>query len=299
MKMRSQFGRRTAAMLALCLGLGSVQPASAQIQTIDPNDTYSSGGYQSGGQSGGAIDGDLNGELPPVSGGGMAGDPYAPAPAPAPAPTQSPAPAPADDPYAPPTAPAQQPGDPYSAPVAAGAPTDVMPAEQAAKAAAASGDTYQEDDLMGAAEGVFGQGAEGLAGLIEKILKDQGEPNAYIVGREAGGAFIAGVRYGSGTMYHKVEGKRPVYWTGPSIGFDFGANAASTFVLVYNLWDSEELFERYPAGEGAAYVVGGLNASYMRKGDVVLIPIRLGAGARLGINAGYMKFSKKQDWLPF
>ncbi len=100
-------------------------------------------------------------------------------------------------------------------------------------------------------------------------------------------------------MYHKVEGKRPVYWTGPSIGFDFGANAASTFVLVYNLWDSEELFERYPAGEGAAYVVGGLNASYMRKGDVVLIPIRLGAGARLGINAGYMKFSKKQDWLPF
>ena len=156
-------------MLALCLGLGSVQPASAQIQTIDPNDAYSAGGYQSGGQpggqSGGAIDGDLNGELPPVSSnGGMAGDPYAPAPAPAPA--QAPAPAPAQDPYAPPTAPAQQPGDPYSAPVAAGAPTDVMPAEQAAKAAAASGDTYQEDDLMGAAEGVFGQGAEGLAGLI-------------------------------------------------------------------------------------------------------------------------------------
>ncbi len=288
MNLRSSLAKRATAFLALGLGLGSIQPAFAQIQTIDPNDTYASGGQQTGG----AIDGDLNGELPPVSGGTMAGDPYAAQPAPAPAPT----PAPAQDPY---TAPGTEtPGDPYSAPVAEGAPTDVFPAEQAAKQTPAS-TTYQEDDLMGAAEGVFGKGAEGLAGLIEKILKDQGEPNAYIVGREAGGAFIAGVRYGSGTMYHKVEGKRPVYWTGPSIGFDFGANAASTFVLVYNLWDSEELFERYPAGEGAAYVVGGLNASYMRKGDVVLIPIRLGAGARLGINAGYMKFSKKQDWLPF
>ena len=289
MNLRSSFARRASALLALGLGLGSVQPALAQIQTIDPNETYNAGATQSGG----AIDGDLNGELPPVSGSAMGGDPYAAQPAPAPAPT----PAPAQDPYTPPPSQVVTPGDPYSAPVE-GAATDVFPAEQAAKQAPAS-TTYLEDDLMGAAEGVFGQGAEGLAGLIEKILKDQGEPNAYIVGREAGGAFIAGIRYGSGTMYHKVEGKRPVYWTGPSIGFDFGANAASTFVLVYNLWDSEELFERYPAGEGAAYVVGGLNASYMRKGDVVLIPIRLGAGARLGINAGYMKFSKKQDWLPF
>ncbi len=159
--------------------------------------------------------------------------------------------------------------------------------------------TYGEDDLIGAAEGVFGKGAEGLASLIEKALKEQGEPNAYIVGREAGGAFVVGARYGSGTLHHKIEGKRPVYWTGPSIGFDAGANAANTFVLVYNLYDSEELYERYPAGEGQAYVVGGLHASYLRKGDVVMIPIRVGAGLRLGVNAGYMKFSKKQRWLPF
>jgi hypothetical protein len=165
--------------------------------------------------------------------------------------------------------------------------------------AAAQGDTYKKDDLIGAAEGVFGKGAEGVARMIEDLLKKQGEPNAYIVGREAGGAFVVGARYGSGTLYHKVEGQRPVYWTGPSIGFDAGANAGNTFVLVYNLYDSEELFERYPAGEGAAYVIGGLNASYMRKGDVVLIPIRVGAGLRLGVNAGYMKFSKKQRWLPF
>jgi hypothetical protein len=165
--------------------------------------------------------------------------------------------------------------------------------------AAEQADTYKQDDLIGAAEGVFGKGAEGLARMIEDVLKKQGEPNGYIVGREAGAAFVLGARYGSGTLFHKVEGQRPVYWTGPSVGFDVGANAGNTFVLVYNLYDSEELFERYPAGEGAAYAIGGLNASYMRKGDVVLIPIRVGAGLRLGVNAGYMKFSKKQRWLPF
>lgn len=164
---------------------------------------------------------------------------------------------------------------------------------------AADGTTYKEDDLIGAAEGVFGKGAQGLAGLIEDILKKQGEPNAYIVGREAGGALGIGVRYGSGTLHHKVEGEKPVYWNGPSIGFDAGANAGSTFVLVYNLFDTEDLYKRYPAGEGAAYLIGGFNASYMRRGDVVLIPIRVGVGARLGVNAGYMKIRKKQNWVPF
>nr|WP_234029180.1 DUF1134 domain-containing protein [Aurantiacibacter spongiae] len=160
-------------------------------------------------------------------------------------------------------------------------------------------DTYAEDDLIGAAEGLFGRGAEGLARLIQDILSDQGEPNGYIVGREGGGAFILGVRYGSGTLFHKVEGNMPVYWTGPSIGLDAGANAGNTFVLVYNLHDTDELYERFPAGEGQAYFVGGFNASYVRKGDIVLIPIRVGAGLRLGINAGYMKFSRKQRWSPF
>ncbi|WVN97848.1 DUF1134 domain-containing protein [Qipengyuania sp. HL-TH1] len=181
--------------------------------------------------------------------------------------------------------------------------------EQAAEAAASDAvdgavvddptTTYREDDLIGAAEGVFGKGAEGVAKMIRGLLEKQGEPNGYIVGREAGGAFIVGARYGSGTLYHKIEGELPVYWTGPSIGLDAGANAGSTFVLVYNLYDTEELYERYPAGEGQAYVIGGLTASYLRKGDVVLIPIRMGAGLRLGINAGYMKFSKEHRWLPF
>lgn len=164
-----------------------------------------------------------------------------------------------------------------------------------------SGDqaTYQEDDLIGAAEGVFGKGAEGLGKLIQNILKKQGEPNGYIVGREAGGAFVVGLRYGSGTLFHKVEGQLPAYWTGPSIGFDAGGNAGSTFVLVYNLYDSEDLYKRFASAEGVAYLVGGFNASYLRRGDVVLIPIRVGAGLRLGANVGYMKLSKKRRWLPF
>ncbi|HYE29647.1 MAG TPA: DUF1134 domain-containing protein [Allosphingosinicella sp.] len=167
------------------------------------------------------------------------------------------------------------------------------------RASAAAGATVSRKDVFSAAEGVFGKGAEGLADLIEDLLRDRGDPSGYITGREAGGAFIAGVRYGSGTLHHQIEGDRPVYWTGPSVGFDFGADANKVFVLVYNLHDSQRLFRRYPAAEGNAYVVGGFTASYLRRGDVVLIPVRVGVGARLGINAGYMRFSQKNRWLPF
>lgn len=162
-----------------------------------------------------------------------------------------------------------------------------------------NGATFHKDDLIGAAEGVFGKGSRGLAMMIEDILRKQGEPNGYIVGREGGGALIVGLRYGSGTLHHKVEGQRPVYWTGPSIGFDAGANAANAFVLVYNLYDTQDLYHRFGAGEGQAYLVGGFNVSYLRRGNVVLVPVRMGAGLRFGINAGYMKFSTKQKWLPF
>jgi len=168
-----------------------------------------------------------------------------------------------------------------------------------ATATSTAGDTFEREDLIGAAEGVFGRGAEGLAGIIENILKDQGKPNAYIAGREAAGAFVVGLRYGSGVMNHRVEGQRPVYWTGPSVGFDVGGDATKVFVLVYNLYDSQELFRRFPAAEGRAYFVGGFSASYLRRGDVVLIPVRLGVGWRLGANVGYMRFSEKQRWLPF
>jgi hypothetical protein len=193
--------------------------------------------------------------------------------------------------------------DPYTpaspdaaAPAAPGAAQPDQP--QQPKLTAPS-DTIPRDDIFSAAEGVFGKGAKGLAQMLEKVLKDQGEPTAYIAGQEAGGAFVVGLRYGSGTMRHKIEGDRPVYWTGPSIGFDAGADANKVFVLVYNLHDTQDLFKRYPAAEGNAYAVGGFTASYLRRGDIVLIPIRLGVGLRLGVNAGYMKFSEKNKWVPF
>ncbi|MFM5894288.1 MAG: DUF1134 domain-containing protein [Novosphingobium sp.] len=200
-------------------------------------------------------------------------------------PANSPPPAPVSSPT--PTALPTSEGSP--APTPSDAPADPAKPET----------TYHQDDLIGAAEGVFGKGAKGLADVIQDILKKQGEPNGYIVGREGGGALVVGVRYGSGTLFHKIEGQRPVYWTGPSIGFDAGASAGSTFVLVYNLYNTDDLYHRFPAGEGQAYLIGGFNVSYMRRGNIVLIPVRSGVGLRLGVNAGYMKFSQKHKWLPF
>ena len=173
------------------------------------------------------------------------------------------------------------------------------PAPRSQTTVAAPGETVPRDDIFHAAEGVFGRGAEGLAGILEDILRDQGEPIAYISGQEASGAFILGARWGSGVMRHQVEGDRVVYWTGPSIGFDAGADASKVFILVYNLYDGQQLFRRYPGGEGRAYFVGGFSANYLRRGDVVLIPIRLGVGARLGVNVGYMRFTERNRWLPF
>ena len=188
-------------------------------------------------------------------------------------------------------------GGPEAADEAA-VPEEAGPATASQRASKAS-TTVRNKDVFSAAEGVFGKGAEGLADLIEDVLRERGDPSGYITGREAGGAFIAGVRYGSGTLHHGIEGDRKVYWTGPSVGFDFGGNADKVFVLIYNLDDSQRLFRRFPAGEGKAYVVGGFTASYLRRGDTVLIPVRLGVGARLGINAGYMRFSQKSRLLPF
>ncbi len=258
----------SAALLALSsIGLASVAtPAAAQITTVDPNDV---------------IDADLDqaGQNPASQ------QPIYPAP-----PTN------AQDPY-------QDQGETTETTeddtAIDGSDSWVTNTPAANVPTPGDNETYQEDDLIGAAEGVFGKGAQGLATMIEDILAKQGRPNGYIVGREAAGAFVLGLRYGSGTLVHKVEGERSVYWTGPSIGFDAGGNASQTFTLVYNLYDSQDLYKRFPAGEGAAYLVGGFTASYMRRGDVVLIPIRLGVGARLGVNVGYMRLSEKQKWLPF
>ncbi len=207
-------------------------------------------------------------------------------PAPRSSPTPTPTPPPLEEAAAPETAPRP-------------APAHQTSGDAQAQAATSAETTYKRDDLIAAGEGVFGKGAAGLAGLLEKILKEQGQPSAYIAGREASGAFVVGLRYGSGVMSHKVEGEQPVYWTGPSIGFDVGGDANKVFVLVYNLYDTAELFHRFPAAEGRLYAVGGFAATYLRRGNIVLIPVRLGVGWRAGVNVGYMNFTQKSRWLPF
>lgn len=248
--------------LALAVPSFAAAPALGQIRPVDPDS---------------AIDADLN------------------QPQTAPAQSQTPpADQPVDEPvdpgtdYGPPPAPAQQ------------SPTTAPPATTGTHLAKPDAPTtFDRVRVVAAAEGVFGKGASGLAALIEDILKDQGEPNAYIAGSEGSGAIVVGLRYGSGQMVHAVEGERKVYWTGPSVGFDIGGDANKVFVLVYNLYDSQELYKRFPAGEGRVYFVGGFSATYLRRGDVVLIPVRLGVGWRLGANVGYMKFSEKSRWFPF
>ncbi len=254
-----EWSHKLAGVLAGVAMLMAAGTALAQVKPVDPDK---------------AIDGDLV----PITQQQVTPNP---APVVAPSPTISASPV------------AQQ--DPTAKPAYATSGTVAAPVSDAAAKSA----TYKQDDLIGAAEGVFGKGAKGLADVVKDILGKQGEPNGYIVGREGGGALVIGLRYGSGTLNHKVEGQKPVYWTGPSIGFDAGANAGNAFILVYNLFNTEDLYHRFGAGEGQAYLVGGFHVSYIRRGDVVLIPVRVGAGLRLGINAGYMKFSKKAKWLPF
>jgi hypothetical protein len=254
-----------AALAVLALGTA---PAIAQIRQVDPNTAAAQA------------------DVAPLPGErGYAVQPTTPAP-------------PTDASSMPPVgAPPVQPAPPTgSVNIAAGpcAPRNVQASIDASKPPT----TYRRDDLIGAAEGVFGKGAAGLADLISSILKEQGEPNAYVAGREAAGAFVVGLRYGSGTLCHTVEGQRPVYWTGPSLGFDVGGDATKVFTLVYNLYDSQDLYKRYGQVEGRAYFVGGFSATYLRRGNVVLIPVRLGVGVRLGANIGYMKFSEKSRWFP-
>ena len=196
----------------------------------------------------------------------------------------------------------QAPADGDLAPVPAAAATAAPmagPPVAAPGAVAADTSTFEQGDVINAAEGAFGKGAEGLAGLIEKLVKENGRPNAYIEGREVGGAVVVGLRYGSGVLHHKVEGDMPVYWTGPSVGFDIGGDGSKTFALVYNLDDSAALFRRFPAVEGKVYVVGGFTANYLQRGRTIIVPIKLGVGWRLGANVGYLKFTKTSKLLPF
>lgn len=275
----SGINRLGSAMLAGIAAIGlAATPLHAQVQTVDPNTAIDADLAPGAPASSTAVQGTPPASQSPVYQGNAGEVPPPPPPADA--------------------ANGAVPTDATNGTVGTDAMANGTGAAATTNGTAAT-NTYQEDDLIGAAEGVFGKGAKGLADIIKKVLKDQGQPIGYIVGREASGAVGVGLRYGSGTLHHKIEGERKVYWTGPSIGFDLGGNASNTFVLVYNLYDSEDLYHRYPAAGGAAYFIGGFTASYLRWGKVVLIPIRLGVGYRLGVHVGYMNFTHKRHWLPF
>jgi len=159
--------------------------------------------------------------------------------------------------------------------------------------------SYDEESVVNAASDFLGGGSEAIAKVIEKAFKDLGRPNGYIIGTEVSAALVVGVRYGDGTLSHKIEGDSRLYWKGPSIGFDAGANGSRVFALVYNLHDVQDLYTRYPAVEGSAYFIGGVGMNYQQRGNVIIAPIRVGVGLRLGVNMGYMHLTQDRSWIPF
>ncbi|MEQ8825031.1 MAG: DUF1134 domain-containing protein [Filomicrobium sp.] len=161
------------------------------------------------------------------------------------------------------------------------------------------GGSFSEDEILQTGHEFFGSISQGLAKVIEKAFNEQGRPNGYILGEDAGGAFIAGLRYGEGTLYTRDYGTRKVYWQGPTVGYDFGAEGSKTMVLVYNLRHPNEIFGRFGGVQGAAYVVGGVGLQVMQRDDVTLAPIRSGVGLRLGANVGYLKYTRSPTWNPF
>jgi hypothetical protein len=164
---------------------------------------------------------------------------------------------------------------------------------QHAVAAAPAGDTavYSDDEVAKAASDFFSNGAKGLSDVLAKVLKEKGRPVAYIRGEEAGGAVAIGVRYGHGELVFKGGAKRVVYWQGPSLGFDLGADAVKVFVLIYNLPKAEALFQRFPGVDGSLYFVGGFGVNYVHRDGISLAPVRFGVGWRQGIDLGYMHFT--------
>ncbi len=158
--------------------------------------------------------------------------------------------------------------------------------------------TYTEGEILAKAKGFFGATTKGLAKAIEKVFEDQGQPNAYITGEEVSGAIGIGVRYGEGKLNRKTGEGRTVYWQGPTIGFDLGADASKMFILVYRLPDVDSLFQRFPAIDGSFYFIAGLGVNYQQSGEIVLAPIRTGVGLRAGVNIGYMHYTRKFSWIP-
>jgi hypothetical protein len=159
--------------------------------------------------------------------------------------------------------------------------------------------TFSVDEITEAGHRFFGRVSIGFARVVEYAFQRAGRPNGYILGEEAGGAFVAGLRYGEGTLYTKDAGNQRVYWQGPSIGYDFGAEGSKTMVLVYDLRSPGEIFTTYGGVDGSAYFIGGVGVTFLARGHLVLAPIRSGIGLRLGANVGYLKYTREPTWNPF
>jgi hypothetical protein len=202
-----------------------------------------------------------------------------------------PGPGPAGEPYYPPGAdPKALPGEPYPGPYAAQGPYGYE---------APPSRTYSSNEIIDAGHRFFGTVTKGLASVVEYAFQQQGRPNGYILGQDAGGAFIAGLRYGEGVLYTKDAGTHRVYWQGPSIGYDVGGDGSKVMVLVYNLRDPADIYQRFGGVDGSAYIVGGVGLTFLKNGDVVTAPIRTGVGLRLGANVGYLKYTPQPTWNPF
>ena len=160
-------------------------------------------------------------------------------------------------------------------------------------------DRFQPNELVDEGHRFFGGVSRGLATIIEKAVAQWGLPNGYILGEEAGGAFVAGLRYGEGMLYTKNAGDLKVYWQGPSVGFDWGGDGARTMTLVYNLPATNAIYQRFAGIDGSAYIIGGFGMTALTSNNIVLVPIRSGLGLRLGANIGYLKYTPRATWNPF
>lgn len=164
---------------------------------------------------------------------------------------------------------------------------------------AARAESYTAQEIVDSGHRFFGATSGGLATVVEKIFSSYGLPNGYVLGEEGSGAFVGGLTYGEGTMYTKNAGDHRVFWQGPSVGFDFGGQGSRTMMLVYNMDDVSNLYNRFAGIAGSAYVVAGVGFTALRHGDVVLVPVKTGVGARLGVNLGYLKLTDQPTWNPF
>ena len=163
----------------------------------------------------------------------------------------------------------------------------------------ASDQRYSSNELVENGHRFLNTTSTGLATMVERIVESHGLPNGYILGEEASGALVGGLRYGEGLLYTKNAGDHKVFWQGPSVGWDFGGDGNRTMMLVYNLDQVDKIYRRYIGVSGQAYLIGGLGMTVMRHGDTVLVPVRTGVGARLGVNVGYLKMRDRPTWNPF